>query len=189
MGKKKAPEEGFKLHLGCSARFPGPIAGWENLDIKPTLKQIKQCDLTKGLPYPNDSVMAIYSCHTFEHFTQKQAEKVISECHRVMKRNAIIRIVVPDLERIIDIFYNFDKIDSFQKFGKKFKNNTDWLNFALVQDGQHKNMFTENTLKKLLNGAGFNVRREDSNKDSIYAPFKTIPDFPNESLGVEGIKP
>jgi len=179
----------MRLHFGCSDKYPGPIEGWDNLDIKPTDKRIKVCDVTKGLPYPDNSVEAIYSCHTFEHFTRKEASFVIKECWRVLQENGLIKIVVPDLDDIIDIFYDFKNSQKKFVFGKKFINREEFLLFVLSQEGQHKYTYSQRSLTKLLKETGFHpIEQTETNKESRYPIFTSIPDFPNKSLSMVGIK-
>lgn len=55
-------------------------------------------DLRKGIPYPNETFDAVYHSHFLEHIPRDAARGFLAECRRVLKRNAVIRIVVPDLE-------------------------------------------------------------------------------------------
>jgi len=58
-------------------------------------------DLNKTFPWQNDSVDVIYSSHTLEHLTREKGRIFINECFRVLKKNGVIRIIVPDLRYII----------------------------------------------------------------------------------------
>ncbi len=62
-------------------------------------------DLTRGIPYPCDSVDAVYHSHVLEHLDRNlpdpghdAALNFVKECRRVLKPGGILRIVVPDLE-------------------------------------------------------------------------------------------
>lgn len=61
-------------------------------------------DLTKPLPYTDNSITAIFSSHVFEHLFMDEVEKLIGECYRVLKPGGICRVVVPDLEKIIALY-------------------------------------------------------------------------------------
>ena len=61
-------------------------------------------DLTKPLPYTDNSITAIFSSHVFEHLFMDEVEKLIGECYRVLKPSGICRVVVPDLEKIIALY-------------------------------------------------------------------------------------
>lgn len=59
-------------------------------------------DLRKGIPFPDRSVDAVYLSHVLEHIDRDQAAGLLSECRRVLVQGGIIRIVVPDLARLIE---------------------------------------------------------------------------------------
>lgn len=64
-------------------------------------------DFRKPLPYRNGSVSVIYSAHMLEHLYKSEQESLISECYRVLIPNGLIRIVVPDLQYIVQQYLNF----------------------------------------------------------------------------------
>jgi len=116
-----------KLHLGCGPYNTPP--GWINLDgswnawlakhsfIRKILAllhiiPIKQFnikwsqdiiihDVRKTLPFPDNSMDAIYSSHLLEHLHLENAKALLKECYRVLKPNGVLRIVVPDLKDIV----------------------------------------------------------------------------------------
>ena len=57
-------------------------------------------DLRKGIPYPADSVNAVYHSHFLEHLDRPHARSFLLEVSRVLKPGGIQRIVVPDMERL-----------------------------------------------------------------------------------------
>jgi hypothetical protein len=63
------------LNLGCGSRY---IDGWTNIDFISNAPSVKAYNLAKG-----------------------KGEFFVSECYRVLKKNGVIRIVVPDLEQIV----------------------------------------------------------------------------------------
>jgi ubiquinone/menaquinone biosynthesis C-methylase UbiE len=48
----------------------------------------------------------VYSSHCFEHLTKSQVKELLSECYRVLKKNGILRIIVPNMKELFD---NYDK--------------------------------------------------------------------------------
>jgi len=58
-------------------------------------------DLRKGIPFRDGSFDVLYHSHTLEHLDHDLAAGFLKECHRVLKPNGILRVVVPDLERLI----------------------------------------------------------------------------------------
>lgn len=56
-------------------------------------------DLTKGkIPFKDNTVNYVYTSHFLEHLYRWQALALLKECHRVMRHEGWIRVVVPDLE-------------------------------------------------------------------------------------------
>lgn len=55
-------------------------------------------DLSKGLPFDNDSVDVVYHSHMLEHINRMDARAFLKENYRVLKPGGILRVVVPDME-------------------------------------------------------------------------------------------
>ena len=71
---------------------------------KGVFRQLRYLDLTRPLPFADGSVEAIFSSHVFEHLFRGEVASLIAECFRVLKPGGIIRVVVPDLERVVALF-------------------------------------------------------------------------------------
>lgn len=63
-------------------------------------------NLAKGIPFPADSVDAVYHSHLFEHLDKDIAKQFLLEVKRVLKPGGIHRIVVPDFERFAKDYVN-----------------------------------------------------------------------------------
>jgi predicted SAM-dependent methyltransferase len=85
------------LNLGCGSTYH---EDWINLDLEPYSPTVLACDIRRGVPFESGTVDVCYSSHVLEHLRRDDAVRFIREQHRVLKRDGIIRIVVPDLERI-----------------------------------------------------------------------------------------
>jgi SAM-dependent methyltransferase len=55
-------------------------------------------DLSKGIPFADESVDVVYHSHLLEHLDREVAPRFLIEIRRVLKPNGIMRIVVPDFE-------------------------------------------------------------------------------------------
>lgn len=55
-------------------------------------------DLSKGIPFADQTFDVVYHCHVLEHIDRENALSFVKECNRVLKTGGIIRIVVPDFE-------------------------------------------------------------------------------------------
>ncbi len=89
------------LNLGCGDRFH---PDWENLDYAPASPKVRAHDLRTGIPYPDGSFDVVYHSHVLEHFSRRAGFHFLRECHRVLRISGILRIAVPDLERIASLY-------------------------------------------------------------------------------------
>jgi len=85
------------LNIGCGTSYH---PDWINIDLKPHSEDVICHDLTRKLPFKSRIFDACYSSHILEHFNSNDADFLIQEQKRVLKKKGIIRIVVPDLEVI-----------------------------------------------------------------------------------------
>lgn len=58
-------------------------------------------NLERGIPFPADSFDVVYHSHFLEHLAKDAGMKFLAECFRVLKPGGVLRVVVPDLERLI----------------------------------------------------------------------------------------
>jgi SAM-dependent methyltransferase len=57
-------------------------------------------NLRRGIPFPDASVDVVYHSHVLEHLEREDAPGFLRECRRVLKPGGVLRVVVPDLERL-----------------------------------------------------------------------------------------
>lgn len=55
-------------------------------------------DITKPLPFPDNSVDSIFCEEVIEHLSKSAAEKMLRECFRILKPGGTVRISTPDLD-------------------------------------------------------------------------------------------
>src|SRR5574341_727390 len=70
---------------------------YEHMDL---VGEFIQADMTKPLPFENDSFDTVFSCGVFEYFTDEQIKNILQEAFRVSRRRVII--MVPNA---LSIFY------------------------------------------------------------------------------------
>ena len=78
--------------MGCGGNI---IAGWENHDW--------DVDITKPLPYEDNSIDFIFIEHCVEHTTTPDAVRFFAECLRILKDEGTLRIAVPSADKIYDL--------------------------------------------------------------------------------------
>lgn len=86
------------LNVGCGSRFH---PNWTNLDLVATDPSVLSHDVRQGIPFPENSFEVVYHSHVLEHMEKSDARKFIAECVRVLKPGGVLRVAVPDLERIV----------------------------------------------------------------------------------------
>lgn len=90
------------IHVGC-----GPVngVGFINVDAQPYPHvHVVSNDVTALPGFSDQSADLIYMCHILEHLTQEELQLCLGEMHRILKPRGVLRISVPDFDRIIDIY-------------------------------------------------------------------------------------
>lgn len=102
-GMPRIREAGIKvnLNLGC-----GNINHEKFINIDgypyPHVHYVQQVE---RLPqFKDDSVDLIYSSHCLEHFKYSQTKQVLEEWYRVLKKGSILRLSVPDFDKLVHIY-------------------------------------------------------------------------------------
>ncbi len=85
------------LNLGCGLTFH---KDWINVDFVSSSKYVLAHNLLKGIPFPDNSFKVVYHSHILEHFKKSDGINFIKECYRVLQKDGLIRIAIPDLEQI-----------------------------------------------------------------------------------------
>lgn len=92
------------VNLGCG-RTVHPA--WVNLDLVPAAPGVIRHNLCFGLPFRDHEVDAIYHSHVLEHLRPEQGLRLLAECYRTLRPGGVLRIVVPDLEQIAQLYLNY----------------------------------------------------------------------------------
>jgi hypothetical protein len=85
------------LNIGCGGRHH---PDWVNVDVAPIDPRIVKCDIRNGLPFAPEEFHVVYHSHLLEHLERNRAIPFSRECFRILKSKGLIRVVIPDLERI-----------------------------------------------------------------------------------------
>lgn len=89
------------LNLGCGGKIH---PDWVNVDMAPRMAGVQACDLRRGIPFPDDTFEVVYHSQVLEHIPPEEAPFFIQECLRVLRPGGRIRVVVPDLESIMEAY-------------------------------------------------------------------------------------
>lgn len=134
------------LHIGY-----GEINSPEfiNIDARPLAHiHVVTNDITNLSDFGDSSVDLVYMCHILEHIKRNDLKKVLSEMRRALKDGGVLRISVPDFDKLVDL-YNAS--------GKDIKKISHQLMGG--QDSEyniHYSVFNYQRLSELLKEVGFN---------------------------------
>jgi predicted SAM-dependent methyltransferase len=116
-------------------------------------------DVTKRIPLPNSSTAVLYSSHMFEHLDREDAVLFLSEAMRVLAPEGIIRLAVPDIQSLIQLYAKKLDADWFvastQMSVPRPRSSLQKLRNLVVGPRHHLWMYDGNSLCKLLTSAGF----------------------------------
>lgn len=192
-----------RLNLGCGQTRP---LGWWNGDC--SLNSLLQrsifgrslarlagateyiepahyINLNRRWPFGDGSCDVVYASHVFEHLTVGGATHFLAEARRVLAKNGVLRIVVPDLEELCrDYLLRLDAGDERAAEGLQM-----WMNLSLDHTypknlsmaksivarlqgypHQHKYMYDAKLLAQRLSAAGFVKILDSSYGTSAYLP-------------------
>jgi ubiquinone/menaquinone biosynthesis C-methylase UbiE len=116
-------------------------------------------DGTKKLPLPNNSVSVVYTSHMVEHLDQSEVKLFIIEVRRILTKNGILRIAIPDLKKLVEKYIMDGDADDFiEKTGfarTPPKSLFAKIKYLIAADRGHKWMYDGPSMVKLLSSAGF----------------------------------
>jgi SAM-dependent methyltransferase len=65
-------------------------------------RSVRYLDVSRPFRFPDETFDCVYTSHMLEHLDRDAAERCLREVHRVMRGGGILRIAVPDLDRVVD---------------------------------------------------------------------------------------
>jgi len=121
----------IQLHLACGRRF---IPGFIHIDTRkfPHINYVT--DVSKLNMFLDNTVDLIYASHILEHFEKYKIDKVLKEWYRVLKIGGILRLAVPDFEKLIEIYKKYGDIELIMgplHGGQTYKENFHYISFDL----------------------------------------------------------
>jgi len=144
----------MKLHLGCGARY---FPGWKHFDASDHPHLTGHSII--NIPYADNSADIVYASHVIEYFDREEVKNLLLEWKRVLKPYGILRLAVPDFEKISMLYFSeMWPLDSFlgPLYGK------------IKSAGKiiyHKTVYDFNSLKSLLENMEFkNIKLWDWRK-------------------------
>ncbi len=175
--------------------------GWINIDVLKLPGVNCVYDSRKSLPFPDNSVKAIFCEHFFEHIDYtEEVPYFLSECYRVLMVEGVIRIIVPDIERYLHgyVAEGWDTLSALRPLdaerrdfyiGNRYNTKMELINVLFRQGHEHKFAYDYETLAFLLRRYGFDeVYKQDYGQSLMPELLIDTPQRATESLYVEAIK-
>lgn len=188
------------LHLGCGPiHFPNVNGSveWINIDKEPS----SACDicedyLTIDAIYRENTIDAIYSCHSIEHLEYPAGVvKFFQACFKVLQPGGTLRVVVPDLQKICAEYLNgsdmkFIHGSEFPAYYYKAESAAERVHFFVSgKRWEHQICFDLPLLEMLMRDVGFEMVILRQFNESPVSELRGIDRFESESLCVEANKP
>lgn len=172
--------DSLRLHLG-SAR--NRLPSWVNIDLfRPGRRLDLYWDFRRGVPFPDNSVDAIFAEHLLEHLTYRQGVGLMRECQRVLKPEGVVRIGVPDLDRYVLSYLGRDDLIDKVRPGRPTRAVA--LGEPFFLHG-HRCMYDFETLEKACLDAGFTAVEHSSFGEGRIQPNVDSRNRSAETLYVE----
>lgn len=152
---------------------------------------VRFVDARKGIPEPDASVAAVYSSHMLEHLDRAEARRFLCEVHRVLVPGGVVRLAVPDLGRLVQLYSQSNDADAFlsQMYMGIEQPRTilQRIRLAMVGFRHHLWMYDEHSLVDLLTACGFaGAARQAAGATRIKDPgHLDLSEREEESLYVE----
>lgn len=142
------------LNVGSSSK---KLPGFVNVDIDPVADLC--ADMTRTLPFANNSVDGIFSEHFIEHISQAEGAAFLRECRRVLIPGGLLRLATPDLDYIAERYRDGWREQSWlTEFGYDWiANRCEMFNTSMREWG-HKWVYNEEELTRLAGYAGLEFK-------------------------------
>jgi predicted SAM-dependent methyltransferase len=153
--------------------------GWLTIDLT------KNCDifwdLSKGIPFPVNSVKKIYCSHLLEHLNFVENIKFLSSCLKALVPGGTFSACVPNARLFIEGYWNQNGFDEKKYLSCEGAYNgtgkIDYINYIAYMGGAHKIMFDQENLVGIMKAAGFSQavpRKFDPELDLDWRDFESI---------------
>jgi predicted SAM-dependent methyltransferase len=149
-----------KLQIGAHVCV---MPGWLNTDLYPQSIRSVTLDATKTFPFPDESFDYVFSEHQLEHIGYQDALIMLGECRRILRREGKIRIALPSLDRLLQLF-GPTRTDLQERYIRNVTN----INYPSVQSPNpcfainstfmnwgHRFIWDQATLSETLESKGF----------------------------------
>lgn len=121
--------------------------------------KVSFADATKTIPLASSSAACIYTSHMLEHLSREGAQVFLCESLRVLKKNGVLRISVPDLKIAVDEYCSVGNADQFMEqmyvSAPSIKSIKQKIGLLVAGYRHHQWMYDGKSLSKIMTKAGF----------------------------------
>ena len=152
-------------------------------------------DAVKGLDLEDGSVEVVYTSHMLEHLDRREAARFLREAMRILRPGGLVRIVVPDIQKLVSDYVASGDADAFvESTHMGSERPAGWagrLSRILVGARNHLWMYDGASLVKLLQSSGFVAAKVmPAGSTDIESPDPLdLRERDDESVYVEARKP
>jgi predicted SAM-dependent methyltransferase len=172
------------IHLGCGEQNDPRYINVDGV----AFPHVNFVGRVEKLPmFSNEYADLVYACHVLEHISHQKLSAVLREWYRVLKKGGVLRLSVPDFDKIIEMY---------EAENKSVLRTLPPL-MGTHENGEfdfHRAIFNKEYLSTLLKEAGFKETREWSPETAPYYSFsdwagpRKIHGTYKISLNLEGVK-
>ena len=167
-----------KINMGCGWRNFGP--DWIHIDGG-DYEHLDYRSIT-SLEFRDNTVDLIYASHVIEYFDSHDVKNLLTEWKRVLKKDGVLRVAVPNFEVITSLYLkNKYSLDYFlgPLYGRMEMGDEKIF---------HKTVYDFDSLKNLLEKCGFGNIVKSSFGNSQIEGISSLDTRPEVSLFVEAQK-
>lgn len=143
------------FNFGCGE---SPVSGFINVDFYSALGN-KYLDYQVDFRYPlkiaDEVADGIFTEHMIEHLSYNEAEGFFKECHRILKKNGVLRVICPDVSKFIQAYVSPEIHQEFLKSEAPLTTTPMEALSDITQGWDHKSAWDFDTMSLYMKRAGF----------------------------------
>ena len=128
--------------------------GYKRFMEKVVEDNIRFANAGKYIPEKDNSIETLYFSHILEHLDKEETHQFLKEAKRILVLGGIIRVVVPDFDKLISDYLESNNpekfIDDSCLVGEKPKSLLKKIQYLIQGHGWHFNMYNKTTLIDLF---------------------------------------
>jgi len=153
------------LHVGSGGHY---LEGWINVDLDPAPPVDAAANLGEAIPLRDASLDYIHSEDFLEHIDLAAGKQFLAEAFRVLRPGGVMRLLTPDLRALVEHLYlgRESKHIAWCRAYLDADGPCESLNMHLRMNGDHRFVWDEEHLRRVLEGIGFTVKSVRYNRSS-----------------------